>query len=84
MDRKRWLPGPSRSRISSPAIGLNSATWLVKATWKPTWTEEKAGPWTVSYVDSTDGLGAVAPLVAEIKTEFVRAETELRKIIAPR
>ena len=31
-----------------------------------------------------EGLEAVAPLVAEIKVEFSRAEGELRKIIAPR
>lgn len=31
-----------------------------------------------------DGVGAVAPLVADIKTEFTRAEAELRKLLAPR
>ena len=30
-----------------------------------------------------DGLGGLAPLIAEIATEFARAEGELRKIIAP-
>jgi len=31
-----------------------------------------------------DGLAGVAPLVEEIKTEFARAETELRKLITPK
>ncbi len=31
-----------------------------------------------------DGLGGVAPLVDEIKSEFARAEAALRKIIQPR
>jgi hypothetical protein len=31
-----------------------------------------------------DGLVSVAPLVAEIKAEFARAEAELKKLIAPK
>jgi HPt (histidine-containing phosphotransfer) domain-containing protein len=38
----------------------------------------------LEHKSRTEGLGAVAPLVAEIKTEFARAEIELRKLIAPR
>ena len=37
----------------------------------------------LEHQSRTDGLGAVTPLVAEIKAEFARAETELRRIIAP-
>jgi HPt (histidine-containing phosphotransfer) domain-containing protein len=38
----------------------------------------------LEHQSRTDGLGAVAPLVTEIKAEFARAEAELRTIIAPR
>jgi HPt (histidine-containing phosphotransfer) domain-containing protein len=38
----------------------------------------------LEHQSRTDGLGAVAPLVEEIKTEFSRAEAALRQIIQPR
>lgn len=38
----------------------------------------------LEHQSRTDGLAGVAPLVVEIKTEFSRAETELRKILAPK
>ena len=38
----------------------------------------------LEHQSRTDGLASVTPFVDEIKAEFVRAEIELRKIIAPR
>jgi HPt (histidine-containing phosphotransfer) domain-containing protein len=38
----------------------------------------------LEHKSRTDGLATVASLVTDIKAEFARAETELRKIIAPK
>jgi HPt (histidine-containing phosphotransfer) domain-containing protein len=38
----------------------------------------------LEHQSRTEGLGAVAPLVGELKAEFAHAETELRKLIAPK
>jgi HPt (histidine-containing phosphotransfer) domain-containing protein len=42
------------------------------------------GAAALEHKSRTDGLTAVASLVTDIKTEFARAETELRKLIAPK
>ena len=38
----------------------------------------------LEHQSRTDGLKAVATLVADIKSEFARAEVELRRIVAPK
>ena len=38
----------------------------------------------LEHQSRTAGLDGVAPLVAEVTAEFARAETELRKVIAPK
>ena len=38
----------------------------------------------LEHQSRSEGLGAVAPLVESIKTEFARAEAELRKVVPAR
>ena len=35
----------------------------------------------LEHQSRTDGLGGVAPMVENVKAEFIRAETELRKLV---